>query len=496
VRLLSLLWLALWLTGCASVPQPFSKHFEKEASPAVRECASLIRSVDEAVAKAGVSDGGEARIAGYPYLRATRFLASLKDKVSESSAFEQWMHMLRETDLTARSYEIQNLPSAAVNGADREDTLKRLSACGEQLAKLDTAVDSQREGLKRKVIVPPDYQTWKRVLGVYALTRIPFAAGVRGYQRETEEKFHLPLEELEVKGQLVNYGPAPAQVRIEGQEQPATFEMSDNALQLPGPSREALSNLFERHAPLFEVDEAGDFDRIGAPVWSANEHLSIDTTKPTVYRRVSHTRLQGRTLLQLNYGIWFPARPKTGAFDLLGGKFDGVLWRVTLDEGGRPLLFDSIHQCGCYHQFFPTSDAKLKPKPNSLDEYAFVPQALPRIHDGQRVSLRIASRTHYLERIRVVTGIQGTDKEYAFAEDDELRSLPLPNGLRRSVFRPNGIVAGSERGERFLFWPMGVPNAGAMRQFGRHATAFVGRRHFDDPDLLERYFDMEGTKQP
>jgi hypothetical protein len=27
-----------------------------------------------------------------------------------------------------------------------------------------------------------------------------------------------------------------------------------------------------------------------------------------------------------------------------------------------------------------------------------------------------------------------------------------------------------------------------MRQWGHHATAFVGLRHFDDPDLLERRF--------
>ncbi len=55
----------------------------------------------------------------------------------------------------------------------------------------------------------------------------------------------------------------------------------------------------------------------------------------------------------------------------------------------------------------------------------------------------------------------------------------------------DGIVPGSERGERWLFWPMGVPEPGAMRQWGRHATAFVGRRHFDDPWLFERYFALE-----
>jgi hypothetical protein len=29
---------------------------------------------------------------------------------------------------------------------------------------------------------------------------------------------------------------------------------------------------------------------------------------------------------------------------------------------------------------------------------------------------------------------------------------------------------------------------GAMRQWGKHATAFVGRRHFDDPRLMEDRF--------
>jgi len=54
-----------------------------------------------------------------------------------------------------------------------------------------------------------------------------------------------------------------------------------------------------------------------------------------------------------------------------------------------------------------------------------------------------------------------------------------------------GLVAGSERPERFLFWPMGIASAGAMRQWGRHATAFVGRRHFDDADLLEKRFALD-----
>ena len=71
-----------------------------------------------------------------------------------------------------------------------------------------------------------------------------------------------------------------------------------------------------------------------------------------------------------------------------------------------------------------------------------------------------------------------------------LRSLPLPGGGARSIFGEDGLVAGTERRERFLFWPMGIKSAGAMRQAGSQATAFVGRRHFDDADIIERRFRL------
>ena len=58
------------------------------------------------------------------------------------------------------------------------------------------------------------------------------------------------------------------------------------------------------------------------------------------------------------------------------------------------------------------------------------------------------------------------------------------------MYGPDGIVDGTERLERFLLWPMGIASAGAMRQWGTHATAFVGRRHFDDPWLFEDAFEL------
>jgi hypothetical protein len=82
------------------------------------------------------------------------------------------------------------------------------------------------------------------------------------------------------------------------------------------------------------------------------------------------------------------------------------------------------------------------------------------------------------------------ERRYRLDNADRLRALPLPNNRYRSLFNEEGFIEGSERAERFLFWPMGIPNPGAMRQWGHHATAFVGRRHFDDPKLLESNFKV------
>jgi hypothetical protein len=103
----------------------------------------------------------------------------------------------------------------------------------------------------------------------------------------------------------------------------------------------------------------------------------------------------------------------------------------------------------------------------------------------------IDSATHYIREVKLVQGIDSVVR-YAFHPYDELRSIMRLDGGMRSAFGPDGLVAGTERGERFFFWPMGIASAGAMRQWGRHATAFVGRRHFDDADLIEQRFEIDG----
>ena len=112
------------------------------------------------------------------------------------------------------------------------------------------------------------------------------------------------------------------------------------------------------------------------------------------------------------------------------------------------------------------------------------------MQDNEQLRLRIATRSHYLIDVGVQAAAGIVSNVYDVRAENDLRSLPLPDGGFRSIYGADSLVKGTERVERFLFWPMGIPSAGAMRQWGNHATAFLGRRHFDDADLIERRFRL------
>ena len=174
-------------------------------------------------------------------------------------------------------------------------------------------------------------------------------------QAELRRGFEGSLETLPVRGTLVHYEPENAGAGLSAAEVASILERSArNPLGVPEPRGADRDELFATFAPILEVDVVANDDRIGFPYWAAAPAPRVDTARPTVFRRLSHTRLDGESLLQLNYIVWFPSRPRTGLLDILGGALDGVTWRVTLAPTGRPLLFGAMHNCGCYHMFFPT----------------------------------------------------------------------------------------------------------------------------------------------
>ena len=462
------------------------------APASVLACTAWYAQLDSATATAHVQDGQAARPEGFAFLRVNRLLQSFGAQVAldlGSPAAAAWVERLAQLDKEARAVELANMPAAGVPQSTRKEAAAaRTRECSALLVQaLLGAPEQERATQLQRVVavarVPDDYSDWKRAAGLYSLTRVPFFAGVRRWQDGLRERFASEATKPLAAG-LLRYVPQTGSSSAAGVDQLPT-----DALGIPVPSAEWAERLLDAHAPALEVETTGDHDRPGALRWGAGPAPEVATAVPTAYRRLVWTRWGKDVLPQLVYSFWFAARPAQGGLDLLAGQLDAVVLRITLGKDGAPLVVDSIHACGCYHLFFPAPAVQLRPAPVPGEEWAFVPKHLPALRSGERLRVRLESRTHYVVGLDVDPG--GAGRPYAALADDALRTLPAADGTTRSAFWPNGIVPGTERGERALFWPMGIDSPGAMRQWGRQPTAFVGRRHFDDARLMEERFERQ-----
>lgn len=475
-----LLLVVLLQAGCATVGKP------PPAEDPLAGCRTLYREVDVAIERAGARDYGSSLVNGFPYLRTTRLLASFRDELDGPQHWSAWAGYMAELDAQSRALELRNLPTPV---AERRDATLRdeLDRCRERLLAADLAQPERRTALRDAARVADDYVTWWRVAGLYPLTAPIVSAYITAWHAETRDTFATPLTALPVAGELVRWAPQPqtvSDIPLNAAQVAEVLRHSLDPLGIPLPAATDLDRLFNTFAPVWEVDVADDNDRIGKLRWDNGP--VVDVAQPVLYRKVSHTRLGDQVLLQLNYIVWFPARPGN---DIYAGHLDGIIWRVTLGPDGEPWLYDSIHSCGCYHQFFLSRHLRLRSNlPTGYFESPLLPQPAP---EQRPLVLRIAHRTHFIQR-----GYHDASppeplsaaQPMAWEQYDALRSLPADGG-HHSLFGEYGLIAGTERSERFILWPMGIRSPGAMRQWGRHATAFVGRRHFDDPFLIESLFE-------
>ncbi len=450
------------LAGCSTAPRlplPADAGFEA--------CHARFSASDRAIAAATVRDAGAARIPGAPFLRVDRFLAARAAEVQDAAQRSAWLTRAAALDATARAGELARLGAAA---GERE----ALNACRSRLVAALAADDAAWDALRARIAVPDAYATWQRVLGLYPLSARLVLAGVRRLQaRETVSA--VPPDAAAVRSYAL---PRPVT--------PGVALPARDALGMAVPGTPALAALFARHAPQFHVATASAADHIGRVGFDGAGAPTVDPAVPTVYTALSHTRFEGETLLQLSYSVWFPARPRRHPLDLLGGELDAVTWRVTLDRDGEPLAYDTMHNCGCYHMFFPGPRLAARPPADALEEPPWIPFTLA-VDGSAPPAIHLAAGTHYVTA--VVAGADAPAGQVLRSVPlSELRQLPLSGGTVTSLYDERGLVPASRRLERFVLWPMGIASAGAMRQWGHHATAFVGRRHFDDPDLLQRYF--------
>ncbi len=498
-------WLSLVLAACSVAPD---SHWPDTA--ALRDNQEGCRLFQELMAaeieRAGTRDAEAVAVAGFPFLRTNRFLASFAASDLDAAATQEWVDQMQTLANETMSLEFHNLDRVSRQrldsialGAFESTAIDTITACANRAAQ-DLMGSRQALSLLRTATVVPDhYDDAQRVVGAYPLTALPVAMGYSQWRRSNLGSFGRPPENLPVNGTRIAYFPEFGQRALSAADVRAILDLSNsNSLSIPAPSAADTDLLFQAFAPVWIVDVNGPDDRIGRVSWNNTGTLSVNTAEPVVYRKLTWTRFNGDVLLQLNYLAWFPARTKTGTFDLLGGSLDAVIWRVTLAPDGQPLIYDTIHACGCYHLFFPVPPLVPSPgpPPHDIRERAESPMPGPTLEAGQRVAIWLSGVSHYVQTLTLTSDqseLEDPKETYALMPADGLRQLARPDGQTQSIYGPDGLVDGTERLERFLLWPMGIASPGAMRQWGTHATAFVGRRHFDNAYLFENAFHMPGN---
>jgi dATP pyrophosphohydrolase len=392
---------ALLAAGCATQEAPPAAHLAGGAFE-VRECTQWLRALDAEVERAGVRDAQYQRVPGFPHLRIDALHVALRERAARSApALRTFAERLGELDLESRRHELRNL--GTLNEAARTQAARRAADCGALMRKADLETPAARQALLAATGVPVRTASPRRGKAASA------AAGAGRVRYAPPQALSVPREV--VGGMLAR----------------ATFD----PLAHPALSEREIDRLAAVYAPSFEVAIGGDHDRFGRLRWrraAPGEPPDLDPAQPTVYVRADYARYREHVLLQLAYTIWF------------AGPYDGVVWRVTLAPDGEPVLYEAIDACGAFHLDFPTARARSRVASGAA-------QPLPRVADGERPVVTLASGSHAVAGVGFVHGVDSLVR-YALRFHDELRSLPRAGGEHASAFGPDGRIAGTPCAQR------------------------------------------------
>jgi hypothetical protein len=489
-RFILLLIFLLFLSGCAPfLSRPTSFSFETP-----EECKEFLNRLDEIVKEAGVRDASSVSVPKFPYLRANRFLESLKKNVKSDEEKREWVRWMQELDLESRKKEISNLPDQAVlsiemkdvKKMDRESLYAQVKSCSSKLLDYDQVGPGFYETLFPLVHVPDEYSFFRRAMGLYPLISIPVVVVTERSRDKMRNRFATRLNELPVDGSLKAYFPAKGISLAENQIREIMERSKMNLLRAPRLDKDEEEKLVWSFAPILIQDVAASYDQIGEVIWEKGK-VEVNPEKPTVYYYLSQAILKGEPILQINYVLWYSERAGERPPGIEKGRLDGLTVRVSLDRQGNVFMVDVENNCGCYHFFAPQKERvdEVLTRPLMFD--ALVAQWLPAMVAGERLGVRINSGWHQVQRL-ISAGEFSNSSPYTIMPYAVLEALPHKDGQTESIFNSKGIVKGSERIERFILFSMGIRAIGSMRQRGHHAIELIGRVHFDDSNLFDQNF--------
>ncbi|MDB5978178.1 MAG: hypothetical protein JWR07_4938 [Nevskia sp.] len=442
-------------------------------------CRDEYAAMDARVAAAGVGDAAYYHVPGYPYLRTNRVLASFRNEVEGVNQVGGWIRQMRELDQEAREYEYINLGMTIKEAAIQRF---RFLNCGRALASVDLDEPAGYAHLLSVVQPADEYSTLARTIGLYPLA-VPLMRSQLSAKREADmRELTLPVDELSASAPLWLWSVKP--VEDLGLLSNAYARAVPDELGMPGLVDSEWRALAEYYAPRLWIETADDGDWPAAPQLTPGGPAA-DPAQPLVNYQINFTRFHGAGLVQISYFVWFKGTKAAGA----AGALDGFIWRVTLDTRGQALVYESLHQSGSDHRWFPAQPLALRGASAYWEE---PPLVIPGLAPTRFATLRLAAGTHALQHVTAPEQAQGASpRQYELRRYEDLFTLPYPDGGTRSLFDPDGRVKDTYSPDPLGWIGSGLRQPGVLRQYGHHAIAHIGRSHFDDAFLLETVFAPE-----
>lgn len=215
------------------------------------------------------------------------------------------------------------------------------------------------------------------------------------------------------------------------------------------------AQLLHQYAPVFLVEKHHvASNRIGTVRIDSHSNISIDPDMATLYAEQRNFTTSKGNYTNLIYRVHFQEVPAGfSPFYLGAGKNVGLFVVVTLGPDKRPLLYTTVHTCGCYLAFIPTSylPQQKYPKNWSTQRQIVLGESLPTSltfddtkPDNRRIHISIRPDTHrvtdaWLAVTDSVPQLTATTRIQPLAD---LRQIPTEGQQTTSFFEKKGARSG------------------------------------------------------
>jgi len=138
-------------------------------------------------------------------------------------------------------------------------------------------------------------------------------------------------------------------------------QVQDKSEQLAYFPRSKDQTLQTLHLPTFIIEKRNKpYNRIGTPkaalTENGEEEIYTDPQEATIYVEERKFKTADDTYTNLIYRSHFSETPYgLFPFQIGAGKNVGLFVIVTLNSSNKPVLYTSVHTCGCYLAFIPTT---------------------------------------------------------------------------------------------------------------------------------------------